>query len=155
MDIVATVEKSHRHRVSKNLFVNLTLLLHVEWEVAFPPESTSIPVLCMLQIKHFKIMFSQVSFSEESVLWSGYFSFPFMFRRKTWIYAFISFWKLSTNIAPISLFRYSLLHPSSLHNFTIGSPTFQIYLVPSRHGPSLVPQKIRFLFCPLEAHQSC
>lgn len=47
-------EESH-----KNLFMNLTLLLHIERQVAFPPEITSIPVLCILQIKHFKIFFPQ------------------------------------------------------------------------------------------------
>lgn len=57
---------SHCREISKaqsfqescqNIFMNLTLLLHIEREVAFPPESASIPVLCILQIKHFKIIF--------------------------------------------------------------------------------------------------
>lgn len=127
--------------------MNLILLLHIEREVTFPPESTLISILCILQIKHFKVNFQFPSQNREVFGLVIPFS-SLCLRKKTWVHVFIPLWKLNTNIAQISLFHNFLVYPSSLHNFIVDSPTFQIYLLSSSCGPFLVYQTILFSFLP-------
>lgn len=126
--------------------MNLILLFHIEREVTFPPESTSIPILCILQIKRFKIISNFLLRREVFGLVIPFFSLRLS--KKTWVHVFIPLWKLNTNIAQISLFHYFLAYPSSRHSFIVDFPTFQIYLLSSSCGPFLVNQKILFSFLP-------
>lgn len=126
--------------------MNLTLLLHVEREVAFPTRKHLNPVLCILQIKHFKIIVPNFLLRREKCVCVCVL-FLFLFKKKPWIHAFIPFWKLNYNIAQSSLFHYLLLYPSSLLNFTVGPLTFQIYLL-SSWRPSSVHWKILSLLPP-------
>lgn len=92
--------------------MNLILLLHIEREVTFPPESTLISILCILQIKHFKVNFQFPSQNREVFGLVIPFS-SLCLRKKTWVHVFIPLWKLNTNIAQISLFHNFLVYPSS------------------------------------------